>query len=236
MSCSQIGSVSTACNDAGYYADQTECQNSVGLGVCSSTTVQTTNKNLVCWKSGSASNQMGNTNTGTGTGTNTNCSGQSPPWTMGAWAPSTCAVGVTQRTRTVTCNYSCPCDGVQPSTTETCSPNMYQSKHYETECTAAGGTLEWIEGNRICKMSGSACQSGWTQLKYNNTPYTVTTAGSAQEHTDFNGGRNTVYTGHHDSFTPAKMIESLVYCSARNLLGCKTWSTVYATVVNSACY
>lgn len=252
MSCSQVSTNSGACGKSGYYGDQEECQNSVSLGTCTSVTVQSADKNLVCWQSSTSQNQTGNTNTGTGTGTG--CNGQSPPWTMGAWTPSSCGAGITQRTRTVTCNYPCPCAGAQPSTTESCAPNMYNNVHYESECTAASGTLEWIEGKRVCKFSGAptvvnipgggsvtvpgpaSCPSGWTQLYYGNIPYTITSQGSAQEHTNCVGGRRTVYTGSHSSFTPAKAKESLVYCSSRNCFGCNGYSTVYANVTQVACY
>lgn len=237
MGCSQTSSNSAACNKAGYYGDQTECQNSVSLGTCASTTVTSGDKNLVCWKSSTTSAQTGNT-TGSTTGGTTGCSGaSSAPWTLGAWTPATCTAGVSTRTRTVTCDYACGCSSTQPSATETCTPNMYQAKHYESECTSAGGSLDYVEGNRICRFNGSGCPGNWNQLYYNgNLPYTITTPGSAQEHTNCHGGRNTVYTGSHGSFSPAKMVETLVYCGARNCFGCTSWSTASAIVTQVACY
>jgi hypothetical protein len=239
MSCSQVSTNSGACGKAGYYGDQAECQNSVSLGTCSSTTVQTADKNLVCWQSSTSANQTGNTSTGTVT-TTTGCDGQSPPWTMGAWTPSACTAGVTQRTRTVTCNYPCACAGAQPSTTETCTPNMYGNTHYESQCTGANGILLWIEGKRVCQFSSPAnaatCPSGWTQLYYGNIPYTITTSATAQEHTNCVGGRRTVTTASHSSFVPAKSKESLVYCSKRGCFGCQSYSTVYSNVAHVACY
>jgi hypothetical protein len=237
FSCSKLGNTSSACNNAGYYAEQSECQNSISSGSCSAATVLNEGENLVCWKSTTTSNQTGNTSTGTGTNTSTSCNGQSPPWTMGAWAPATCGVGVTQRTRTVTCDYSCPCVLPQPSTTETCAPNMFLGRHYESECPAAGGTLLWIDGNRVCSMSGFSCKSGWSQYYYNSaTPYTITTAASAQEHTNCVGGRTTVTTGYHSSFTPARAVETRSYCSSRNCFGCKTWTTLKANISSVACF
>ncbi len=238
MSCSQISSNSTACGKAGYYGDQTECQNSVSLGTCTSTTVQTDDKNLVCWKSSTTSNQSGNTTGGTTTGGTTGgCSGVAAPWTMGAWSPATCSAGVTTQTRSVTCDSPCGCSATMPSTTQTCTPNMYNGVHYESQCTAKGGTPERIEGNLICRVSGSSCGSGWSQLHYNGaTPYTITSAASAQEHTNCVGGRKTVYTGSHSTFTPAKAVETYTYCSSRNCFGCKSYSTIMATVTSVACY
>ncbi len=234
---------SSGCHILSYYNDQTECLKDVAPAACEMTTVNSSQTSMVCWRK-KASNSGGGTSGGTTgattggtTGSNAlSCSGVSTPWNLGAWTPSVCAPSVTQLTRTVTCNYTCPCNSPSPKPSETykCTPDLYNAYHYESECTASGGSIIWLGTARVCNFSGGSCPSGWSGLFSGTTPYTITVPASAEEHTNWHGGRQTVTTGSHSTFMAYQ--EQLIYCSSRNITGCRTWSTLYSTVSRVACY
>ena len=238
FSCSKITTNSGACASAGAYGSQSECQNSIGVGTCTLASVQSSGNNLACWQS-NTQNQTGNGSTsgGTTTGGSTNgCTGLTPYWTMGAWSPATCTAGVTQLTRTVACSSNtCACADAQPSTTESCQPDLYNNIHYQAECTAKGGSLVFVDGNHVCSFATS-CPSGWDVLTSGSTVYTITSDNSGQDDIDCFGGRNTVHTGYHTSFTPIRGVETVSFCTWRNCFGCKRTQTISATVTNVACY
>lgn len=267
-SCAKLGNPNAPCNNAGYYASQTECQKSAGTAGCSAVTVFAEDQsNLLCWKAsvaslntssvsnpgGSTSSSQTNTQTNTQTGPAVGCgSTQAPPWSMGAWTPANCGPGVQSRTRTVACNFSCPCAQPIPSGVETCEPNLFGGNHYDSECVPAGGSLEWIDGKRFCifrdkpipgmagtnnnERTDAVCPSGWTVIYSGSLKLITTSPRTAEDHTTCTGGRVTRSTGYHSSFLPAKEVESFQYCTWRNCFQCKRWETQTALITKIACY
>lgn len=258
-SCQKISSTLSADSCAkvggGYFLAQNDCVKNSKTGLCANTVVQSNGQNIMCWQStasggGTASVggttvtvTMANTDTVTVYATPTPTSSPavcSTPasWALSAWSPTTCGPGDDHQTRTTTCSGGCPCSSPQPATTQTCVPDLYNAKHYESECTFRGGTSSWVDGKKICSISGDSCPNDWFTLTSNGMSYTVTqkTSGTA-EIDDGNGSyHHTVYTGEHSGFT-ATAVESFTYCS--NLKqggGCNTTETIYAKVIRTACY
>jgi hypothetical protein len=244
----------SSCNLLSYYSDEAECKAKIGTGTCELFTVNSTDKPIVCWRKKTA----GGTNTNTG-GSTTGGGGVTPtpsvnpclsaqtPWTIGAWTPTKCGPGVASQTRSVSCTASCPCNvpsAAKPVESQNCVPDLYGNSHYASECTAAGGTVEWIGTSRICSVPkrlvqttpipivDSNCPSGWQALG-GSPGYIITSPGTANEYYG-SGKTRQVSTGSHSSYMAYR--EYLVYCSDWGFLGCKTWSTLYANIDKRACY
>lgn len=173
------------------------------------------------------------TTTTSTTQTETSCEQQAPAWTIGAWTAE-CGPGVPQKSRSVSCDSACPCVGAQPATVESCVPDLYNNVHYEAECTAASGTIIWIDGKRVCSFTATACASGWTALNNGSIPYTITV--QATSPTKDKITNQYVSTTFHNAFEPATAVESANYCTQKQQGNCIQYGTVYATVSQVACY
>ena len=245
----------SSCQLLSYYSDQAECQANIGTGTCELFTVNATDQPIVCWRKkssgGTNTSTAGTTTGGGGVGTPTPtpnpCLGAQVPWTVGAWTPSSCGPGVTKQTRTVTCTAACPCNVpslAKPVEQQSCVPDLYGNQHYASECTTAGGTVEWIGTSRMCSVPkrplggtsvgfNSDCPSGWQPLG-GSPGYIITSAGTATEYTGVNK-TTTVSTGYHSSYMAYR--EYRLYCSDWGWLsGCKNWATLYANIEKRACY
>ena len=178
-------------------------------------------------------------------------------WKTTSWSPAACGPGVSTLTRTVSCDAGCTCTATQPSNTTVCKPDLFENKHYESECTkytvstttAQGvltqtGRIEVIDGHRVCgipikidaaPVAKPTCPSGWKALTVANIPYTITKGSMHKEHMDHFGGRRDRFTGEHTSYM-ASPVESIKICTTRNAFGCKSHTTYYAATQRIACY
>ena len=241
--CSPSVSDSSICRSMGFYVSQNECVGAT-QGSCQMTqlTSPSTSKTVICWKAGNGTASQSPTpwpspSPGASPGGTSGCTGQTVPWSFGAWSPAQCGPGVATLTRSVTCNSPCPCNSPNPppATATTCTPNLTGGLHYDSQCLAAGGVVSMVnEVSRICVFSASSCPSGWNAYNNGQVAWTATSIAIAEEHTNCVGGRQTVFTGFHS--LGAIPIESKQYCNWRNCFKCKRWATVYANVTKVGCY
>jgi hypothetical protein len=240
--CSPAVQGTSACSLLSYYSDQTECQSKIGTGTCEMFTANTADQPVVCWRKKTGNGTNTNTGGGSGSGgmitptpTPNPCFGSQVSWNIGAWSPASCGPGVNQQTRSVSCTSTCPCNVpslARPVENQACTPDLYGNAHYASECTAAGGAVEWIGTSRICGFSSTDCPGGWQALG-GSPGYIITAAATANEYVG-SGKTVQVSTSYHTSYMAYR--EYKLYCSAWGFLGCKTWSTLYATIVKRACY
>jgi hypothetical protein len=238
--CSPSVSDSSICRSMGYFVSQTECTGAT-QGACQMTqlTSNSTSKTVLCWKP--ADNSISSSPTPTpspgSSGTGVSCTGQTFPWSLGAWNPAQCGPGVPKLERSVSCYSSCPCNSPNPApaSVTNCTPNLYGGVHYDSQCTAAGGVVDWQNDvTRICVFSAASCPSGWNAYVTSGKAWTATSIASAEDHINCVGGRQTVYTSFHN--LGPYPIESKDYCNWRNCFKCKRWVKVYANVTKVGCY